>query len=56
MVANHRIDFPEVGENTVDGWNVLSLVVDVPCQAVFKSDSLFAVVGETLVTGKLPFV
>ena len=31
MVSNRRVDFPEVGENTVDGWNVLSVVVDVPC-------------------------
>jgi Domain of unknown function (DUF4331) len=54
MVSNRRIDFPEVGENTVDGWNVLSVVVDVPCEAFFRSDSLFAVVGETLVAGRLP--
>jgi hypothetical protein len=54
MVANRRIDFAEVGENTSDDWNVLSVVVEVPCKAIFKSDSLFAVVGETLVSGKLP--
>ncbi len=54
MVSNRRIDFPDVGENTVDGWNVLSVVVDLPCETIVKPESLVAVVGETLVAGKLP--
>jgi Domain of unknown function (DUF4331) len=54
MVSNRRVDFPEVGTNTVDGSNVLSIVVEVPSETMSKAGSLFAVVGETFVAGKLP--
>jgi hypothetical protein len=54
MVTNRRVDFPEMGNNTVDGSNVLSVVVDVPCETILKASSLFAVVGESFVAGKLP--
>jgi hypothetical protein len=54
MISNRRVDFAEAGENTVEGENVLSVVVDVPWETTFTSGPLFAVVGETLAAGKLP--
>ena len=51
-----RLAFKEVGTNTAIGFNVLSIVVEVDCRPWLRSGygPLLAVVGETVVAGKLP--
>ena len=51
-----RLAFKEVGTNTAIGFNVLSIVVEADCQPWLRSGCgpLLAVVGETVVAGKLP--
>jgi len=51
-----RLAFKAVGTNTLMGLNVLSIVVEVDCRPWLSSGrgSLLAVVGETVVAGKLP--
>jgi hypothetical protein len=51
-----RLAFKEVGTNAAVGFNVLSIVVEVDCQPWLRNGygPLLAVVGETVVAGKLP--
>jgi hypothetical protein len=51
-----RLVFNEIGTNTLASFNVLSIVVEVDCRPWLRSGlgPLFAVVGETVVAGKLP--
>jgi Domain of unknown function (DUF4331) len=51
-----RLAFKEVGTNALIGFNVLSIVVEADCRPWLRSGRgpLLAVVGETVVAGKLP--
>jgi hypothetical protein len=51
-----RLAFKEVGTNAAIGFNVLSIVVEADCRPWLRSGRgpLLAVVGETVVAGKLP--
>ena len=51
-----RLAFKEVGTNAAIGFNVLSIVIEADCRPWLRSGSgpLLAVVGETVVAGKLP--
>jgi hypothetical protein len=51
-----RLAFKAVGTNTVMGLNVLSIVIEADCRPWLSSGRgpLLAVVGETVVAGKLP--
>jgi hypothetical protein len=51
-----RLAFKTVGTNTLIGFNVLSIVVEADCRPWLSSGRgpLLAVVGETVVAGKLP--
>jgi hypothetical protein len=55
-LAAGRLCFSDVGTNTGQGANVLSLVVEVPTEHLrgHGGGSLFAVAAETVVAGKLP--
>jgi len=55
-LATRRLAFQEHGINTADGWNVLSIVVELDVAAMFGQapGTLFAVTGETVTTGPLP--
>jgi len=54
MISTRQIEFADAGVNTTDGRNVLSLAVDFAWEATLGPGPLFAVVGETLVSSKLP--
>jgi Domain of unknown function (DUF4331) len=54
MIDTKRVEFAEIGENTVNGSNVLSIVVDVPWETTLTGGPLFAVIGEVLVDGRIP--
>jgi Domain of unknown function (DUF4331) len=51
-----RLAFKQEGQNSLAGANVLGVVVEADCEPLLQSSSapLFAVVGETVVDGKLP--
>jgi hypothetical protein len=50
-----RLAFKPTGNNSLAGFNVLSVVVEVECGALLEwGGPLFAVVGETVSAGKLP--
>jgi len=50
-----RLAFADVGRNSLDSLNVLSVVVEVECSTQLQAGGpLFAVVGETVAAGKLP--
>jgi hypothetical protein len=49
-----RLAFKHPGTIVADGKNVLSIVVEADCATPLGGRSLVAVVGETLVAGKLP--
>jgi hypothetical protein len=51
-----RLAFKQEGHNGLAGANVLGVVVEADCEPLLQSSSasLFAVVGETVVAGKLP--
>jgi hypothetical protein len=51
-----RLAFKEVGTNAAIGFNVLSIVVEADCRPWLRGGRgpLLAVVGETVVAGKLP--
>jgi hypothetical protein len=51
-----RLAFKKVGNNAAVGFNVLSIVIEADCRPWLRSGRgpLFAVVGETVVAGKLP--
>jgi Domain of unknown function (DUF4331) len=55
-VISGRNAFREVGQNSLAGCNVLSVVVEAECAPLVEAagGSLFAVVGETVTAGKLP--
>jgi hypothetical protein len=50
-VRSGRVAFNEVGNNSLAGFNVLSVVVETDAP---RGGPLFAVVGETVAAGKLP--
>ncbi len=54
MISTRQVAFADAGVNTTDGRNVLSVVVDIAWAATLGPGPLFAVVGETLVGGRLP--
>ena len=54
MISTRQVAFADVGVNTTDGRHVLSVVVDIAWAATLGPGPLFAVVGETLVSSKLP--
>ena len=51
-----RLAFKEIGNNSLIGFNVLSIVVEADCGPWLRNGRgpLLAVVGETVVAGKLP--
>jgi hypothetical protein len=51
-----RLAFKQEGQNSLTGANILGVVVETDCEPLLQSSSapLFAVVGETVVAGKLP--
>ena len=51
-----RLTFKQEGQNSLAGANVLGVVVEADCEPLLQSSRapLFAVVGETVVAGKLP--
>jgi len=51
-----RLAFKQEGQNSLAGANVLGVVVEADCEPLLQSSRapLFAVVGETVVDGKLP--
>jgi hypothetical protein len=55
-VIGGRLAFKPAGTNSVDRFNVLSVVVEVDCARLLQPGRgpLYAVVGETVVAGKLP--
>ena len=55
-LKTRRLAFKDVGTNSLMGFNVLSIVVEADCRPWMHSGRgpLFAVVGETVVAGKLP--
>ena len=55
-IKTGRLAFKDVGTNSLIGANVLSIVVEADCRPWLRSGRgpLFAVVGETVVAGKLP--
>ena len=56
MVSTRQMAFKEAGTNALAGQNVLTVVVEVDCAALLNNanGSLIGLVGETIVTGKLP--
>jgi hypothetical protein len=52
-----RLAFKAEGNNVLEGQNVLTIVVEAEVAALFGAESgpLFAVAGETVTTGKVPF-
>ncbi|MFD6885559.1 DUF4331 family protein [Streptomyces sp. NPDC059957] len=53
-VTTGKLAFGKVTTNTMDGANVLGIVVEVDCARWLPDHSLVAVVGETLAAGKRP--
>jgi hypothetical protein len=55
-VSIGRLAFKAVGANFTHGQNILSVVVEADCAPLVRASGgpLFAVVGETVVAGKLP--
>jgi hypothetical protein len=53
-IETGQLSFHETSSIYLDGKNVLSIVVELDCSKVFDGVHPFAVVGETLVRGKLP--
>jgi hypothetical protein len=54
-VIGGRLAFTMTGSNSLDGSNVLSVVVEVDCAPLLQAGGpLYAVIGETVVAGKLP--
>jgi hypothetical protein len=52
----HRLAFKPKADNVLEGQSILSIVVEVEVAALFSTGSgpFFAVVGETVTTGKFP--
>jgi hypothetical protein len=54
-IKSGRLAFSPVGTNFCDGQNVLGVVVEVDCAPLLRAGGpLFAVVGETVASGRLP--
>jgi hypothetical protein len=55
-VLSRRLAFKTPGTNSLDGFNVLSIVVETECAPLLQADGgpLYAVVAETVVAGHLP--
>jgi hypothetical protein len=54
-LAKRRLSFHEHGTNAADGWDILSLVVELDVATMFGgAGSLLAVAAETVTAGKLP--
>lgn len=55
-MKNGRLAFKEKGQNSLAGFNALSVVVEIDCEPLLQKSHgpLFAVVGETVVKGSLP--
>jgi hypothetical protein len=55
-VTTRRLAFKNQGENSLAGLNILAMVIEVDCAPVLQRTGtpLLAVVGETVVAGKLP--
>ena len=55
-LATRRVAFQENGANTAEGWNILSIVVeiDVATMLARAPGTLFAVAAETVTLGKFP--
>jgi hypothetical protein len=55
-VMSGRLAFTSPGANSVERFNVLSIVVELDCAPLLQAGGgpLYAVVGETVVAGKLP--
>ncbi|MBV9691787.1 MAG: DUF4331 family protein [Ktedonobacteraceae bacterium] len=49
-----RLAFKHPGQNSLTGFNALSVVVETDCAPLLQSSPLWAVVGETVVAGKIP--
>jgi Domain of unknown function (DUF4331) len=49
-----RLAFTQPGRNTATNWNALSVVVEADFAPLLQSSSLWGVVGETVVAGKIP--
>jgi hypothetical protein len=49
-----RLAFKQKGQNSLDGFNALSVVVEVDGASLLQSSPLWGVVGETVVAGKIP--
>jgi len=55
-ITSGRLAFKEAGMNSLAGFNVLSIVIETDCAPIIQAASgpLIAIVGETVVAGKLP--
>ena len=53
-VETGKLSFKEVGSDTLYGTNVLAIVLQVEWARLFRGGSMFAVVCETLTSGKRP--
>src|SRR5258706_9153690 len=53
-LATGRLAFKEVGSDRLYGKNVLGIVLTIEWAALLEGGPMFAVVGETLATGKRP--
>jgi uncharacterized protein DUF4331 len=55
-LATRHVAFQEHGTNTADGWNILSIVVDLDVATMLgrAPGTLFAVAAETVTAGKFP--
>jgi hypothetical protein len=55
-LATRRVAFQEHGTNTADGWNILSIVVELDVATMLgrAPGTLFAVAAETVTAGKFP--
>ena len=53
-IQTGRLAFKHPGQNSLTDFNALSVVVEVDCEPLLQKSPLWAVVGETVVAGKLP--
>lgn len=54
MFRTGKIAFKEVGSNAITGQNIMGIVLRIDWAALLKNGPMFAVVGETLASGKRP--
>jgi hypothetical protein len=53
-IATGRLAFKQKGQNSLNGFNALSIVVEVDGASLLQRSPLWGVVGETVVAGKIP--